>query len=245
MDKAGLVTGGSRGLGREIALTLGRMGYRVAVNYLKEKSQALNVLKGIAGDAVALRADVGDLADVKEMAGEIGKRWGRLDVLINNAGITRDSLLLRLSEGDWDAVIRTNLKGCFNTIKVFAPMMIDSGGGHIVNISSLSGLRGKEGQAAYSASKAALLGLTCSLAGELGGYNIKVNAVLPGYMPTEMGMSAVKAAEKARSESLLNRLSNTKDVSEFVAWLIQTENITGQAFILDSRGQGPLLNPNL
>jgi|Deesub1362A_J573_1020465.scaffolds.fasta_scaffold00004_346 3-oxoacyl-[acyl-carrier protein] reductase len=233
--KVALVTGGSRGLGREVALALGRAGYRVVVNYIKEEAQALEVVQSIGGDAIAVKADVGEMGEVKEMSRRIEKEFGRLDVLINNAGITRDSLLLRLSESDWDLVIHTNLKGCFNTVKVFAPMMVSSGGGHIVNISSYSGLRGKEGQVAYSASKAAVLGFTFSLAKELGKDNIRVNAVLPGYMPTDMGKSAGKAMEKAERQSLLGRLSDPKEVSGFIIWLVQTEGITGQVFVLDSR----------
>jgi 3-oxoacyl-[acyl-carrier protein] reductase len=235
MDKAALVTGASRGLGREVALMLGRMGYSVAVNYRREESGALDVLKEIDGNAVAIKADVGVWAEVKAMAQEIKKRWGRLDVLINNAGITRGRLFVKLSKEEWDEVINTNLKGCFNTTKALCPLMADSGGGHVVNISSYSGLRGMEGQAAYSASKAAQFGLTRSAALELGGHNIRVNAVLPGYMPTDMGRAASKAMERARKNSMLGRLSDEKEVAGFIAWLLETDNITGQIFTLDSR----------
>jgi 3-oxoacyl-[acyl-carrier protein] reductase len=233
--KAALVTGGTRGLGRLIALALSGMGYRVAVNYLEDEASALKTLGGLGQGALCLRADVGDMGQVEGMCLEIARKWGRIDVLINNAGLTGDALLLRLSEEGWDRIIRTNLKGCFNTAKAFSPLMRDSGGGHIINVSSRSGVTGKAGQAAYSASKAALLGLTYTLARELGGHNIRVNAVLPGYMPTEMGRASKKAMEEAEAESVLGRLSDMKEVSGFMAWLLQTENITGQVFTLDSR----------
>lgn len=237
--KAALVTGGSRGLGRLIAITLSEMGYRVGVNYVKDDASALDTLKGLGREALPLKADVGDMGQVEGMYREIAGKWGRLDVLINNAGVTGDSLLLKLSEESWDRVIRTNLKGCFNTAKVFSPLMRDSGGGHIINISSRSGVTGKAGQAAYSASKAALLGLTYTLAKELGEHNIRVNAVLPGYMPTDMGRASRGAMEEAKAESMLGRLSDMREVSGFMAWLLRTENITGQVFTLDSRGHIP------
>jgi len=132
--------------------------------------------------------------------------------------------------------MRVNLKGCFNTIQAFSPLMAESGGGHIINISSRAGLMGNAGQAAYSASKAALLGLTLSAAAELGPMNIRVNALLPGYMPTDMGKGSPQAMEKAARESYLSRLASPAEATSFVLWLSGTENITGQIFTLDSRG---------
>jgi len=230
-----VVTGASRGLGREIALRLGRNGYNVAVNYLISESEAKKTAEKLGRKAVLIKADVGDLKQVEEMADAVYKRWGRVDVLINNAGITKDGLMIKLKEAEWDEILKVNLKGCFNTIKMFSHVMINSGGGHIINISSYSGLKGKEGQAAYSASKAALLGLTYTAAKELAGYNIRVNALLPGYMETLMGIAAEEAMEKAKKESVTGRLSNPAEVAEFVSYLIKTENITGQVFCLDSR----------
>lgn len=234
-SKVALVTGGSRGLGKEVVLGLAEAGYSVAVNYLKESSRAGEVLKLAGGEALAVKADVADMAQVVGMAEEIKQRWGRLDLLVNNAGIARDALLLRATEEEWDEVMRINLRGCFNMVKVFAPVLKKTGGGHIVNISSRSGLTGKAGQAAYSASKAALLGFTRSLAAELGRYNIKANAILPGYMPTDMGKKAAGAIKLARGKSLIGRLSDPAEVASFVAWLAGTEGITGQVFSLDSR----------
>lgn len=234
MHRAALITGGARGLGREVSLALASEGYAVAVNYLRSEREAAALSKSL-GESFALAGDVADPAAVGRMVAEVRERWGRLDVLVNNAGSTADAILVKLKEADWDRVMATNLKGCFNTIKAFAPILKLSGGGHIVNISSISGTRGKEGQAAYSASKAAVLGLTVSAARELSEYNIRVNAVLPGYMPTEMGKASERAMEKARADSVLGSLSEPRDVAAFISWLVGTENITGQVFTLDSR----------
>ncbi len=230
-----LVTGASRGLGKEIALAFVKNGYTVFVNYLSSGSEGSELLRSIGGDARAVRADVGDPVQVRGMADLIEKEAGRLDVVISNAGITKDALLLRQSEEEWDSIIRTNLKGCFNIIKTMAPLMVKSGGGHIVNISSRSGLKGKTGQAAYSASKAALLGLTYTSAAELAVYNIRVNAVLPGFMMTDMGMKAVRAMTEASGKSMIDRLSDPAEVAAMVVAIVNTGNITGQVFSLDSR----------
>ncbi|MDO9287854.1 MAG: SDR family NAD(P)-dependent oxidoreductase [Thermodesulfovibrionales bacterium] len=229
------MTGASRGLGREIALTLAKSGYNVAINYLASENEAKKAADEIGQNAFLIKADVGDARQVEEMAAAVYRKWGRVDVLVNNAGITKDSLMIKLKEAEWDEILRVNLKGCFNTIRAFSRVMIKTGGGHIVNISSYSGVKGKEGQTAYSASKAALLGLTYTAARELAGYNIRVNALLPGYMQTEMGMAAEKAMSKARADSISGSLSDPKEVAGFVEYLIKTDYITGQVFSLDSR----------
>ncbi len=230
-----MITGASRGLGKEIALTLGRGGYNIAVNYLTSENGAKKVAYEIGENAIIVKTDVGDIKQVEKMADTVYKKWGKVDVLINNAGITKDSLMIKTKEEEWNEILRSNLKGCFNTIKVFSNVMIKSGGGNIINISSYSGLKGREGQAAYSASKAAIFGLTYTAARELAEYNIRVNALLPGYMQTEMGMAAEKAMERAKTESITGGLSNTKQVAEFILYLLRTENITGQVFCLESR----------
>ncbi len=235
MQRVAVVTGASRGLGREIALMLGRRGYSIAFNYINSEKEASDVVQAIASQAIALKADVGSLQELEAMAGIISDRWGRIDAVINNAGIARDGLLVKYREEDWDAVVNTNLKGCFNTTKAFVPLMIKAGSGQIINISSYSGLKGKAGQSAYSASKAALLGLTYTLAREFAEYNIRVNALLPGYMPTEMGLNAPDAMKRASEESLLKKLSEPRDIAQFIAYLLTTTNITGQVFNLDGR----------
>jgi len=230
-----LITGASRGLGREIAIALAKSGYEVFINYRSADREAADLVRTIGADARAIKADVGEPDQVRRMADLIHKESGRLDAVVNNAGITKDALLIRQSEDAWDSIIRTNLKGCFNITRTMAPLMVKSGGGHIVNISSRSGLRGKVGQSAYGASKAALLGLTYASAAELAEHNIRVNAVLPGYMMTDMGAKAGKAIEEARRRSVLNKLSSESEVAAFIASIIKTEGITGQVFSLDSR----------
>lgn len=230
-----VVTGASRGLGREIVMALANRGYSVAVNYLHSKVETETLIQDIGAAAMSVKADVGDPVQVRNMADIINKRWGRIDALINNAGIARDGLLIKYKEADWDEVLRVNLKGCFNTIRAFAPMMIESGGGHIINIASASGLKGKTGQAAYAASKAALIGLTYTMAKELGEYNIRVNAILPGYMPTTMGYEAEQAMEEAIENSVLRKLSDPIETAAFISNLIATSGITGQVLRLDSR----------
>ena len=233
--KVAVITGASRGLGREVALTLGKSGYNVAVNYLASEKEAMKVADEIASDTLLIKADVGDIRQVERMAETVYARWGRVDVLVNNAGITKDSLMIKLKEEEWDEVLRVNLKGCCNTIRAFSHFMIKSGGGHIINISSYSGLKGREGQAAYSASKAAVLGLTYTAAKELAEYNIRVNALLPGYMQTEMGKASEAAMTTAKMESITGKLSSPKDAAGFIVYLLTTGNITGQVFSLDSR----------
>jgi 3-oxoacyl-[acyl-carrier protein] reductase len=230
-----VVTGASRGLGRRTAIALARAGYSVGINYFHSAKEANEVVFSPGISSMAVKADIGNLHDVEKMAQRVHQQWGRIDVLVNNAGIARDGLMMGYFEHDWDEVMRVNLKGCVNTVKSFAPLMIQSGGGHIINISSYSGLRGKAGQAAYSASKASVIGFSYSLARELGRYNIKVNCILPGYMPTEMGMSAEEAMKTTKEESILHRLSDPEDVVRFITYLVTTETITGQVFCLDSR----------
>ena len=234
-ERVALVTGSSRGLGKQVAHTLSTKGFSVVVNYLSSNNDADELVRKLGHNSLAIRADVGDSQQVASMAALIENAFGRLDAVINNAGITRDNLLLRQSEREWDDIIAVNLKGCFNTIRTLAPLMIKSGGGHFVNISSYSGIKGKAGQTAYSASKAALIGLTRTAALELSEHNIRVNAVLPGYMMTGMGLKADKAIETARNKSILQKLSSPAEAAECIVWLLNTENITGQVFSLDSR----------
>ncbi|MDA8077311.1 MAG: SDR family oxidoreductase [Nitrospiraceae bacterium] len=233
--KIALVTGGSGGLGREIARSLSGKGFAVVVSYRNSEAPAEALIRELKGDAVAIRADVSRYPDVREMMDGIQARFRRLDVVVNNAGVTADDLLIRQSEEDWDRVIATNLTGCFNVMRAAAPILALSGGGQIVNISSYSGIRGKAGQAAYSASKAALLGLTKTAAREFAADNIKVNAVLPGYLSTGMGTVNAGAGEQAVEESLLGRLAEPEDAAEMIAYLAVSKNITGQVFCLDSR----------
>jgi len=231
-----LVTGGSRGLGAETVLKLSASGYRVVLNYNNSHEDALSVVSGAAGpDVIMLRGDVSKPIDASNMAHVLGRSLGRLDLLVNNAGVSRDALLPRTTQEEWNAHMDVNLNGAFNMTRALAVLMASSGGGHIINISSRSGLRGKAGQAAYSSSKAALIGLTLSTACELASHGIRVNAVLPGYMDTDMGLSASVAMEAARRQSLIGTLGSTEDVVSFITWLSGTSTVTGQVFSIDTR----------
>jgi 3-oxoacyl-[acyl-carrier protein] reductase len=233
--KVALITGAARGLGRHLTDSFIADGYAVVVNYLTAEVSAQELIKNRETYALAVKADVGDATQVREMLRQTNDCFGRLDVVINNAGITRDNLLLKQTEEEWDAIFRTNLSGCFHVIRAAAPIMIETGGGHIINISSYSGVKGKAGQAAYSASKAALIGLTVSSARELAEHHIRVNAILPGYMMTAMGSAAGKAAEKAKEESLLHALSEPSAIAKSIVSLASSGYITGQTISLDSR----------
>jgi 3-oxoacyl-[acyl-carrier protein] reductase len=234
-----IVTGASRGLGRTIAVTFGKAGDRVMVNYVSREQDARAVVSEITlfgGEAAPFKADVGIADEVNALVNEAVKRWGAVDVLVNNAGITRDRLMPRLAEQDWDGVLATNLKGAFHGIRAASRLMSKQRQGHIINISSLVGVRGREGQAHYAASKAGLIGLTKTAARELGRFNIKVNAVLPGYLSTDMGEKVSHAVrEQALKENVLGRIADPQEVAEFIFYLSRMNNVSGQVLNLDSR----------
>ncbi|MEW5768601.1 MAG: 3-oxoacyl-ACP reductase family protein [bacterium] len=232
-----IVTGASRGLGRAIAVRFSLAGYCVVVTYRQESEKAKEVVRQIgAARALACRANIARENEVEAMIEETLERWGRIDILVNNAGLTRDNLLIRLKDEEWTELLETNLRGAFHCIKAVAPVMAKGGGGHIINISSLVGIKGGFGQANYAASKSALIGLTRSAAVELGPQNIKVNAVLPGYLLTDMGLKAgVQAIERVKKENCLGRLSEVNEIADFVCHLAQMNNVSGQIFNLDSR----------
>jgi 3-oxoacyl-[acyl-carrier protein] reductase len=230
-----IVTGSSRGLGKSIALALGKRKYSVAVHYNEDREGAEKTAEEI-GDSIVIKGDVRDNNQVQAFVKNVVDKWGRVDVLVNNAGITREALLIKTSEEIFTDVMNTNLNGPFYMTKAVAKHMIKQKAGHIVNISSYAGIKGKEGLSAYASSKAALTGLTRSAAMELGRYNIMVNAVLPGYMMTDMGFSSNdKARAQAVNESILKSYSNPDNVAEFICYLVNTNGITGQVFNLDSR----------
>jgi 3-oxoacyl-[acyl-carrier protein] reductase len=231
--RVAVVTGGAVGLGREIVSALLQSGCRVAVNYHRSREAANVFVTELGDNAIAVQADVGNFGEVECMSRRIFDLWGRMDIIVNNAGITKDALLVKQSEEDWERVMAVNVKGAFNVMKACVPLMKQDG--HVINISSYSGLKGNKGQAAYSASKAALLGLTKTAALELALNNVRVNAVLPGYMSTGMGTAAFGSLEQAKAVSLLLSLSDPRDVAQFIAYLVTTKNITGQTFVFDSR----------
>jgi len=230
-----LITGSSRGLGSEIALALGRDGHNVAVHYKDREDMAKMVASGIE-NAIIRRADVRDFEEVTRLVDDLIEEWGSIDLLVNNAGITKEALLLKTSVDLFDEVIDTNLNGPFRFTSAVSRHMIKQGCGHIINIGSIAGISGKAGLSAYSASKGGLIGLTLSSAAELARYNIMVNMVLPGYMLTDMGKtSGNKARETALKDSLIDKYSSPETVAGFIRYLTGTTGITGQVFNLDSR----------
>ncbi|NJH84451.1 3-oxoacyl-[acyl-carrier-protein] reductase, partial [Staphylococcus agnetis] len=189
MTKVALVTGASRGIGRSIALQLAEEGFNVAVNYAGNKEKAEQVLESIKEkgvEAFAIQANVANPDEVKAMIKEVVSQFGSVDVLVNNAGITRDNLLMRMKEQEWDDVIDTNLKGVFNCIQKVTPQMLRQKGGRIINLTSIVGAVGNPGQINYVASKAGVIGMTKTAARELASRHITVNAVAPGFIVSDM-----------------------------------------------------------
>ncbi len=230
-----IVTGSSRGLGKSIALAFGKRKYRVAVHYNDDQEGAEKTAEQI-DSSIVLKGDVANNDDVQALVKNVIDTWGRVDVLVNNAGITKEALLIKTSEEIFTDVVNTNLKGPFNMTRAVVKHMMKQGKGHIINISSYAGIKGKPGLSAYASSKAALTGLTRSAALELGRYDIMVNAVLPGYMKTDMGLrSNVKAQEQAVNDSMIKSFSDPENTAEFICYLVNTSGITGQVFNLDSR----------
>lgn len=234
-----LVTGASRGIGRSIAEAFAASGYRVALNYAQSEASAAEVVAGICsrgGDARAFRADVSSAADVTTLFGEVLTWTGqRLDVLVNNAGLTRDGLLARLSEEAWDTVLDTNLKGAFLCSKAAARPMLRQRSGCILNISSIVGLDGQLGQASYAASKAGLVGLTAALAKELASRNIRVNAVAPGFIDSDMTQALDEPLRRAMLERIpLSRFGEPSEVADLCVFLAaRAPYVTGQVIRVD------------
>ena len=237
--KNALVTGGSRGIGRAICLELARRGANVVFSYAGNTAAAeetLKELEALGVQAVAIQADVADAAACEAMVKEVISAFGSLQILVNNAGITRDNLALSISEADFDAVLDTNLKGAFHCCKAAYRPMMRQRYGRIINMSSIVGLRGNAGQANYSASKAGLIGLTKSLAKELGGRGITVNAVAPGYIATDMTAALPEAAKEAMLSAIpAGRPGTPEDVAAAVAFLASDEAayVTGQVLSVD------------
>lgn len=234
MTKSALVTGASRGIGRSIALQLAEEGYNVAVNYAgsKEKAEAVvEEIKAKGVDSFAIQANVADADEVKAMIKEVVSQFGSLDVLVNNAGITRDNLLMRMKEQEWDDVIDTNLKGVFNCIQKATPQMLRQRSGAIINLSSVVGAVGNPGQANYVATKAGVIGLTKSAARELASRGITVNAVAPGFIVSDMTDAlSDELKEQMLTQIPLARFGQDTNIANTVAFLAsdKAKYITGQ-----------------
>ncbi len=237
--KVAVVTGGSRGLGRGIAIELGKRGAKVVVNYHANADAAREVvqlIKDAGSEALAVQSDVSQYAAAQSLIKAATEFGGRLDILVNNAGTTRDMLLAMMPETDWDLVIATNLKSAYNCSKAALKPMMRQRYGRIVNITSVAGVAGNAGPTNYSASKAGLIGLTKSLAKEIGGRNITVNAVAPGFVPTDLTASLPKnLLDDAIKMTPLGRLGTIEDVAYAVAFLASDEAayITGQVLSVD------------
>ena len=238
-DKIAIVTGAGRGIGKEIAKTLAAKGALVIVNYCgsaKRAEETVQEIEAAGGKAEAIQCDISDFTKAGEMMDYVIKTYGRVDILVNNAGITRDGLLMKMSEEDFDAVLNTNLKGAFNCIKHISRQMLKQKGGRIINISSVSGVMGNAGQANYCASKAGVIGLTKSVAREIGSRGITVNAIAPGFIDTEMTAVLPDDVKKAMGEQIpLKRFGTTEDVAQAAVFLAsdRAAYITGQVLCVD------------
>ncbi|NOZ04783.1 MAG: 3-oxoacyl-[acyl-carrier-protein] reductase [Chloroflexi bacterium] len=237
--KTAIVTGGSRGIGRAIALQLARQGADIVVNFQSSAQAAeevVSLIKDMGREAIAVQADVRQMDDAQRLIKETLTAFKRIDILVNNAGTTRDGLLLRMSEDDWDIVLDTNLRGAFHCTKAVMRTMMKQRSGRIINITSVAGVAGNAGQANYASAKAGLIGLTKSVAKEMGSRNVTCNAVAPGYIPTDLTADLPEEIiEQARRMTPLGRLGRVEDVAYVTAFLASDEAafVTAQVLCVD------------
>ena len=238
-SRVALVTGGSRGIGRAISELLASRGHRVAINFVSNAAAAAQVVAAIeeaGGTAVAVQGDVGDTASVDELMKEIHDSLGPVEILVNNAGITRDDLLLRMKPDAWDSVMQTNLKSVYLCSRAVTKGMLRGRWGRIISLSSVAGVYGNPGQANYAAAKAGIIGFTMSLAKEIGSRGITVNAVAPGFIATDMTAALGASVTDAAVEKItLGRLGLPEEVASAVGYLASEEAsyITGQTIVVD------------
>ena len=237
--KCAVITGASRGIGKCIATKFAKEGANVVINYRNNEEEALKVkqeLEDLGSQVLVVKADVSELEQAENLIKEAKKEFGKVDILVNNAGITKDNLIIRMKEEDFDSVIKTNLKGAFNCLKAVTPIMLKQKYGKIVNMSSVVGVVGNPGQVNYCASKAGLIGMTKSLAKEIGSRNITVNAIAPGFIDTDMTkILSDDQKKKILSQIPLNKFGNVGDIAN-VALFLASENsnyITGQVIHVD------------
>ena len=239
MTKIALVTGGSRGIGKEIALALAKEGNNIAISYGSNSVSAMEVLKEIKSlgvEAVAIKADVSIAEDVANLVKSVEESLGTIDILVNNAGITKDNLLIRMTEEDWDSVMDVNLKGVFLCTKAVSRSMMKKRYGKIINITSVVGITGNAGQGNYSASKAGVIGFTKSMAKELASRGIRVNAVAPGFIQTDMTDVLKEETKTAMLKMIpLNTMGSPRDIANLVGFLAseKSDYITGQVIKID------------
>jgi 3-oxoacyl-[acyl-carrier protein] reductase len=237
-DKVVIVTGGARGIGKAIVLRLAAAGADIVVSDIDLAGAELTAaeVKALGRRSIAVRTDISQLAEAEALIEKTMAEWGRVDVLVNNAGITRDNLLVRMDEKEWDSVIAVNLKGTFNGVKAATRVMMKQRSGKIINIASVVGVMGNAGQANYAASKAGVIGLTKSAAKELGSRNIQVNAVAPGYIETDMTKDLPATAKEAFMTIIpLKRPGTSQDVADIVLFLASplADYVTGQVIHVD------------
>ena len=237
--KTAIVTGGSRGIGRAVCLELAKGGANVVLCYAGNEAAAqetVSACEALGAKALAVRCNVADAGEVKALMDTAVQTFGRIDILVNNAGITRDGLLMMMKEGDFDAVLETNLKGTFLCMKAVSRIMMKQRYGRIVNLSNVVGLHGNAGQVNYAASKAGVIGMTKSLAKELASRGVTVNAVAPGFIETDMTAAMPEAAKTATLAAIpMQRLGSAGDVARTIAFLAGSEAgyITGQVLAVD------------
>lgn len=237
--KCAVVTGAAKGIGKAIALKLASSGVNIVLNYRSSEDKAIETEKEILSlgvEVLRIKGDISKANDVENLIDCAKKKFGKIDIMVNNAGITKDTLLLRMKEEDFDSVINVNLKGVFNCLKAITPVMVKQKEGKIINLSSVVGLVGNAGQVNYAASKAGVIGMTKSLAKEIGSRGITVNAVAPGFIETDMtDVLGDKFKEEAKKSIPLKRLGKAEDVAEVVAFLASdsANYITGQVIQVD------------
>lgn len=238
-NKIALITGAGRGIGRAIAIALAKEGAEVVINYNGSEERAKEVKQTIeenGGKASIYKCNVSDFVACEAMIKDIVKEYGHLDILVNNAGITKDGLIMKMKEEDFDSVLNVNLKGTFNTIRHSARQMLKQRRGKIINISSVSGILGNVGQANYAASKAGVIGLTKTMARELGSRGITVNAIAPGFVDTEMTeVLSEEIRENACKQIILGRFGKPEDIANTAVFLAsdKADYITGQVISVD------------
>lgn len=237
--KCAIITGASRGLGKAIALKLASLGANIVLNYRSSEEEALEVeneIKQLGVEVISVKGDISKLKEVENLVSVAKERFGNVDIMVNNAGITKDTLILRMKEEDFDSVIDVNLKGVFNCLKAITPIMVKQKHGKIISISSVVGISGNAGQVNYAASKAGIIGMTKSLAKEVGSRGINVNAVAPGFIETDMTDAlGDKIKEEAKKNIPLRKLGKPEDVANVVAFLASesSDYITGQVIQVD------------
>ena len=235
-EKVAFITGATTGIGKEIAITLAKDGFDIVVNYIQGDDTVKQEVEALGHKCLMIQGNVTSMADMERTVKEIMNTFGRIDVLVNNAGITRDTLLLRMTEEDFDSVLDVNMKGAFCTMKQVVPIMMKQRSGRIINMSSVVGVVGNAGQVNYSASKAALLGMTRSLAKEVASRGILVNAVAPGFIATRM----TDKLNDAQKEAILNQIpvkqmGKPQDIANAVSFLAsdKASYITGHTLVVD------------